>query len=686
MNDLTLGFEPHLPVAILLALAAGSVLVAAVALWRNARGALARLGLFALFLLVLANPVLVAEERQSLDDVAVVVVDRSTSQSIGQRTGETDAAVAALRARLARLDGLDVRVVEARTALGRDAGTELFKALGEAVSDVPPDRVAGSIFVTDGEVHDVPATPPITAPIHTLLTGQPNEKDRKLSLDEAPRFGIVGETTTLTVRVEDFGHEGAPAPARVTIRMDGANEFAMTAQPGVPLRIPLRLEHGGENVVELEVERGPAELTLLNNRAVAVINGVRDRLRVLLISGEPHPGERTWRNLLKADPSVDLVHFTILRPPEKQDDTPIDELSLIAFPTRELFVEKLHEFDLIIFDRYRRRAVLPTAYYSNIVDYLRDGGAILVASGPDFASPLSIYRTALSSVLPGRPTGAMIEQGYKPHVTEIGARHPVTADLPGMNPGGEPRWGRWFRLVETARVAGTELMTGPQDKPLLVLDRVENGRIALLLSDHAWLWTRGVEGGGPQGELLRRLAHWLMKEPDLEEERLSGRVEGGTLTLTRRTMAEKAEPTEVTLPNGEKTSVTMAPTEPGRFEGSLAIEDPGLYRLRNGDLVAVAAAGALNAREFADVRATDAIMLPVANVTGGQVLWLKDEPDPAIRLESEGSVMGGGTWLGLRANGAYVVTAIEEVPLIAPALALLLLLGALLFTWRLEGR
>ena len=96
------------------------------------------------------------------------------------------------------------------------------------------------------------------------------------------------------------------------------------------------------------------------------INGVRDRLRVLLVSGEPHAGERTWRNLLKSDASVDLVHFTILRPPEKQDGVPVDELSLIAFPTRELFIEKIEDFDLIIFDRYRRRGILPSLYLENI--------------------------------------------------------------------------------------------------------------------------------------------------------------------------------------------------------------------------------------------------------------------------------------------------------------------------------
>ena len=135
------------------------------------------------------------------------------------------------------------------------------------------------------------------------------------------------------------------------------------------------------------------------------IDGVRDKLRVLLVSGEPHAGERTWRNLLKSDASVDLVHFTILRPPEKQDGTPINELSLIAFPTRELFQQKIKEFHLIIFDRYARQGVLPIIYFDNIARYVQEGGAVLVAAGPDYASPTSIWRTPLEQILPAEPSG-----------------------------------------------------------------------------------------------------------------------------------------------------------------------------------------------------------------------------------------------------------------------------------------
>ena len=259
---------------------------------------------------------------------------------------------------------------------------------------------------------------------------------------------------------------------------------------------------------------------------------------MLLVSGEPHAGERTWRNLLKSDAAVDLVHFTILRPPEKQDGTPINQLSLIAFPTRELFSEKLEEFDLIIFDRYHRRVVLPLLYLDNVAQYVENGGAVLVAAGQRYASPTSLYRTPLSHVLPAAPTGRLIEQPYRPAITKTGERHPVTRGL-RQNTSGPPKWGRWFRLIETETPSGDVLMHGPENKPLLILNRLEKGRVALLLSDHAWLWARGYEGGGPYTVLLRRLAHWLMKEPDLEEDVLRATGQEGALKIERRSMNEK---------------------------------------------------------------------------------------------------------------------------------------------------
>ena len=394
----------------------------------------------------------------------------------------------------------------------------------------------------------------------------------------------------------------------------------------VTLSIPI--DHGGPNVLEIEAEAGPQELTLANNRAAVVVNGVRDRLRVLLVSGEPHAGERVWRNILKSDPSVDLVHFTILRPPEKQDGTPIRELSLIAFPIRELFDVKLDEFDLIIFDRYSQRGIIPQAYIDNVVRYVRKGGALLEAAGPTFGTPMSLFRTPLGEILPTEPTGDVREQGFKPQLTALGRRHPVTADLPGAGkPGEAPSWGRWFRQVEGRRHSGTAIMSGENGGPLLVLDRVGKGRVAQLLSDQMWLWARGFEGGGPQAELLRRLAYWLMKEPDLEENDLRAVIEGDQLKVTRQSLEPDDSPVTITAPDGTTSTLTLTPAEGGRSIGTAAISQMGLYRVSDGTRTALAAAGPLNPVEFADVRTTAEKLGPIVEASGGGVFWVGDGCD-----------------------------------------------------------
>ncbi len=495
------------------------------------------------------------------------------------------------------------------------------------------------------------------------------------------------------MRVDDLGSPPTEnGTAVISMRVDGGEPSLHPIAIGRPEQLAFDMTHGGENVVELEVEAGPHELTLENNRAVITANGVRDRLRVLLVSGEPNQDERTWRNLLKADPSVDLVHFTILRPPEKPDDADERDLALIAFPVRELFSVKLYDFDLIIFDRYHRREVIDPSYFGNMADYVENGGALLIASGPDFDAPDSIAQTALAPLLPAQPATHVFEEGFRPHVSQIGFRHPVTADLPGANAlgGSDATWGRWFRLVDTQQKSGQVLMTGPQERPLLVLDTAGKGRVAQLLSDQAWLWARGFEGGGPQAELLRRLAHWLMKEPDLEEELLSGTVQGHTIAISRRTMADKSDPVTVTLPSGKLQTVNLKQDEPGRFSGNIEIAEMGLYRLSDGKLSAIVAVGPLNPKEVSDMRATDQILAPVAKATGGGEFWvgsktgLKDMP--SIRFVGKERTASGPGWLGIRRNGNYVVTSVTETPLIAPALILVLVAGFLLLAWRREAR
>ncbi len=681
----TIVFAPHIPLTFLWVLIGASALFVAYGFFARARGAWARGLAFAALILALANPLMVRENREPLSDVAVIVVDHSQSMTIGTRRADADKAAAELKARLQREPNLDVRTVTVTTnPAGEDTGTQAFAALNAALADVAPSRVAGAFLITDGEVHDIPPKARI-APVQALIVGKRGEGDRKLTVVDAVRYTIVGQTAEIVVRVDDLGG-GPGGTAQVSLRIDGADAGTRTVGLGRNTPITVPITHEGESVVEIEAEPGPAELTLQNNRAVVAINGVRYRLRVLLVSGEPHAGERVWRSLLKGDPSVDLVHFTILRPPEKQDGTPLRELALIVFPTRELFQEKLDGFDLVIFDRYSEHGILPLGYFQNIAGYVYDGGALLVSSGPEFAGMMSIYRTPLAAVLPAQPTGEVITKPFKPMVTPQGFAHPVTRDLAGANTEkAPPSWGRWFRLIGAQTVTGETVMSGPGDKPLLVLDRVGKGRVAELLSDQGWLWARGFEGGGPEAELLRRLAHWLMKEPELEEEKLTASITGGDLKVERRTMAGEPLPVTVTTPAGQTAPVPLTKVEPGLWRGTYKADALGLYRVTDGKLSAVAAAGPLNPKEVSDMRATDRLLSPVVEQSGGAVRWLADGM-PDIRRVERGRRMAGDGWMGVAANQASRVTSVDQTPLLPAWAALVLLIGTLMLAWRQEGR
>ena len=678
-------FAPLIPWPLLIAFAGVALAMIAYIFIKFRRAAVLRLATATLVFASLSNPTIRQEERQPLNDIAVLIIDQTQSQALAGRTAQTEKAMSDIKQRIGQLPNTELRVVTVNSGLATEGGgTKLFAALARTVADIPKDRYAGAIMITDGQVHDIPQNlGSVPAPLHSLITGSKAESDRRIVIDRSPRFGIVGQDQSLQFHVEES--DRSLANVQVTIKVAGEEPRVVNATPGEVNDVQIPIQHAGQNVVELSAALRAGELSTQNNRTVAVIEGIRDRLRVLLVSGQPHPGERTWRNLLKADTSVDLVHFTILRPPEKQDGTPTKELSLIAFPTRELFIDKLNQFDLVIFDRYRRQAILPDTYIANIAEYVRSGGALLVASGPDYAEEDGLYSTPLADVLPAAPTGAFTEAPFKPSITEQGNRHPVTQNLPQANQG-KPTWGRWFRLIDSNVASSAEtLMSGPDQKPLLVVSHEGQGRVAQLLSDHGWLWARGYEGGGPQSELLRRIAHWLMKEPDLEEEFLSAKQVGADIVIERRSMADSAKPVTITAPSGKTETKALSQTSPGLFTAKIAAGEAGLYTLTDGTLQAAAAIGNADAKEATEIRATSEKLAALASATGGALLWLEDGL-PRIAKSTPAQIMAGSAWLNLRDNNIYRVTAVKEIPLFSTLLSLVLLLIAASAMWLREGR
>jgi len=678
----TLIFDPLLPWLLIAVLAAALVIGVGLALWRGLSGWPLRALAGLVILAALSGPVYQVEDRAPLSDIVLMLEDQSASQQLVDRASTTAQAADELAARLSARPNTEVR----RIAIpdGADnTGTQAMTALSEALAEEPRGRIAGTILLSDGRIHDVDRAPDLPAPLHLLHTGRSTDWDRRLTIKNAPAFAILGEEVTLTLTLTDDG--AAPQGVEnvpLDISIDGEEPQRFNVPLGREIELPLTLPHGGRNVLQFTTPEAPGELTDRNNTALVQINGVRDRLSVLLVSGEPHAGGRTWRNLLKSDSSVDLVHFTILRPPAKQDGVPVRELSLIAFPTRELFLEKIDDFDLIIFDRYKRRGILPSLYLDNVRNYVEEGGAVLIAAGPDFASADSLYRTPIEAIVPARPTARVLSERFRPSVTDLGQRHPVTSGLEREFDG---EWGRWMRQIEVEQTSGDVVMSGQDDRPLLVLDRVGEGRVALLASDHAWLWNRGYEGGGPQLELLRRLAHWMMKEPELEEEALWAEATGQQMRIIRRSLSDTVGPVMITTPSGEVIERELTEVQPGRFETLFDGPETGLYRLENGEQTAVIGLGPAAPVEFEQTIASAAPLQPVLDRVNGGAKALADGL-PRIRDVRPGRPAAGRGWIGLTPRDAFETLSVTQAPLLPAWLVLALIAALTVGGWLREGR
>ena len=689
-----IAFDPLLPIGWIIALGAVMFLAALAAGLGKLRSYFLRLiaGLF--IVLALLNPQTVIEDRTPLQDVVLVIKDESESMTLGDRTDAANTSYQSLIENLKADPSLDV----ATSFIRPDSdGTRLTTSLIDGLGHLPAARLAGVIAITDGQVHDLPENPeallPQGVPFHSIIIGKENARDRRISAIVAPKFGLVGEQAEFELRVDDPGFEGQRA--NIEIKLNGETKARFPATIGNRISIPIEIERRGQNTVELTVRPAEGELTLNNNVFVAEISGIRDSMRVLLVTGEPHNGGRSWRNLLKSDPAVELVQFTILTNPRvKNTNARQSELSLIAFPTRQLFEEKLDEFDLIIFDHFRRRfapsrsgrsrPILSPIYLQNVARYVESGGALLVATGPAFAKDDSIYRSPLAAVLPTRPTGETTNEAFKPELNDKGRRHPITSSFSGKE---DQSWGKWFRIIDNKPISGNVLMEGPGAAPLLVIDKIGEGRVAMIMSDQAWLWSKGFDGGGPYSEMFRRTAHWLMGEPDLDAEKLTATAENGLLAIERRTLEDRAQSVLVEKPDGTKETVRLSKTADGIYRGSLKSAGQGAYRLSSGEVSAISAIGTLNPKEYTKLQPTTEILKPLADGTGGGLFPTELTGSvPDIRRVKANKTALGTNWMGLIAHEDYAVTASQRSPLAPGWLFFILAMLAMGGAWLREGK
>lgn len=669
--------DPLVPIWALWLLVALLAVPGLLALWRQGwQAGAARLAVAAAAFAILAQPIKRIEERRAEPDVGVAIVDTSDSMAIGNRRAEAQAAIEALRASAG--PDLHWRVVETNGRPAATGGTALMDEIGRAIGQASADRLAGAVVVTDGIVASEPAPVlPQGKPVHVLLAGDRNMTDRRMVVEAAPPYAVVGQTAHVTVKVE-----GAPGGLPVSWSIDGQPQQPVRTDAEGRARLAVNVARRGPATVTASVPPASGELVTSNNAALVRLNGVRDRLAVLLVSGAPSLSTRTWRDILTLDAALDTVHFTILRLPSSFDPTPTTELSLIPFPVEQLFEERLHRFDLIVLDRFDQLDLLSPAYFDAITGYVRDGGALLVVAGPEHQAPFGLSSTALGRMLPARPTGFWQTTPYRPAVTTEGKRHPITATL-AEQWGLERPWGRWRTHLPAAAARGHVLLSGPNDSPLLVVDRVARGRIGLMLALDVWSWGRGVDGGGPRDALLTRLVHWLMQEPDLEEEQLSAReVSGNRLEVTTRSMQEP-DPVTITPPKGQPQRLTPEPDEKGIARVRLPAATPGLYRIESGERRTFALIGAGPERQ--EVRPRLDPLASLAKATGGRAFWLADGMPKITRTEA-GRPQSGQNWLGLVRNKGGALLGVREEPLLPPLVLWGLLAAALAMAWVTERR
>lgn len=597
--------------ALLLACAALALVEAGLAYRRAARLPRAtRLGLLALRALgVLALLVVGLELTLSLETVrptgprVVVLLDRSASMALADAE-RLDAPTTARSERLRALwaasadaraawreQGLAVQVrsfAERGEPLGEAAAatldvrsdgpaSDLARALAELAAPDPatadPRPLAGVLVLSDGLFPGGDGEGPdplqlaaraLGVPISTVSAGAPAIRDVSLAALHAGEFAFVENVTEFSADLVAHGYTGASV--EVDLRRDGVVVATTTVTLGddgvaVPVRFEVAPDRVGQFVHEIAVRPLPDEATAANNRRAFVLKVLRDKVRVLHVAGRPDWDVRALRTLLGRDPNVELLSYYILRGIEDADrEDPGAELSLIAFPTDELFKEQLGSFDLVVLHNFDAINHQVGRYLGDIAQYVQDGGALIVIGG-DMGLATGDYPGALAANLPvdtRAPTGLKTEP-FRPTLTEAGRRHPITAWLASAG------LGDWSTLpaldsynpVDLARhadrIGAATLLEHPGagGRPLLVIAEPGRGRSLVLATGATWRLGFApdlpiVDGARPYDHLWLGAIRWLLR--DAAADRLSletdspSYLRGAPVTLRAATLGPTYAP------------------------------------------------------------------------------------------------------------------------------------------------
>lgn len=633
-------------------------------------------------LLVFINPQGMQEIREALPQKLVIVVDESPSQKIDGRAERSEKALGLIHERLESMPQIEAVTIrtDGMPPIGKRKGdgTMLFPALEKALSGFSDEEVAGTVLITDGQVSDMQKTAADlkkAGPVNVILTGRKSEKDHRIEILSVPKFGLIDGTATIRVKAISAGD----GPLVVSISRIGEEPQQLTFQDGEEKDIPVTLTQAGQNAVSFTIPDAGDEISLANNRAVAVITAIRDRLRVLLVSGAPHMGERAWRNILKSDPAIDLVHFTILRAPQSMDATPPSEMALIPFPVDEIFRNKIKSFDLIILDRYRQYDLLPDMYFQGIKNYVEEGGALFWAAGTDIADE-QIFMTPLADILPvsQRNKEGILTGDILPAVSAKGKKHPVTASLTS-------EWAPWHGQMAFSAASEDTLLTGAGNLPLLTIKEAGKGRVAVLASDNIWLWSKSTPEGqsrGPYMPLIGNVIDWLTREPDMNPGYLKADpVAGGKIRVSLRPAENQDTTVSVNYPDGAENNLVLSDAlSKGWHVADIDAGMQGLYSFHKGQQVAYAAAGGDIQSEYINLSSTPDILAPLVQDTGGNVIWGGESPDFDIGYAKSDNA------IRMLSKDPYKVISSASMRLIPDGLGITAILFALMGCWWYEGR
>jgi uncharacterized membrane protein len=628
------------------------------------------------------QPQWVAERLENVQGRIAVLVDASRSMAV--RDVSPDRAQHALellrgwqKQGKAQFDlyafGADARSVKLgeldAAALARDDDTRIQRAVERAVGDLG-EELSAVVLISDGADLSPGWSPQqlkgLGVRVHTIAVGSEHEPaDDAILAIKADPVGFLRQAAEVEVSVRSTRKEREPlivslreqgqlvSEAKAELDDSGQGKVVLPFTPG-------RL---GRAVYTVSLPLAEGDAVPENNERAFLVRVTRDKLRVLLLCGAPTWDTRFLRAFLKADPAIDLITFFILRTSSDLAMASPEELSLIPFPTDELFREHLDSFDLVIFQDFNYGPYQVAAYLPRIRDYVIKGGAFAMIGGTRAFAGGGYEHTPIAEILPVRMApgaNALSTREFAPTLVEAMARHPIVELVPDQTEN-QKTWSELAPLVGANKLLGLResshaLLVHPNEKdaqggpmPVLAVGTAGQGRVLALAADSSWRWsitTAGRRGDASAYERFwDRALRWLARDPLLEPAHIETDRErygpGAPIKARMLLRDDRYQPLashalELLVLDMQGAVSSRQPLE-SDVDGSAGAElhvpaDPGAYRLAVRDLQSeapIAEQGFIveaGGDELADPRPRPDLLREIAAVTGGSFYREADAP------------------------------------------------------------